>query len=416
MECVAEFERGVTAHGLEVWVRRVPSRQVALGIVVFCGMRQDPIEQPGLSHALEHALATQDGPCGNLIGKQRFAYRHCCRPFDMGSTSTEITRGMIRGRTAELPLMLRWLAVIMRRSPKTFSLKRLTDILIREYAEQRDPRDCMLSNRIWAPIIPEHHPIFAPERPEFIGRLNRRILAAHWEQHYTLPNMALVAVGDTTMGGMCAAAERAFPVTTRDKHAQRSVVAPMSAPPALYGVLQLDLSAIVGCPTQGRDLKMKLCRALPARALSYETITVALETLEDTVFMELRERRGFVYSVETYIAAFRDLWANEFCVTVSPERCGVVADVLCDLPRFIARRGSVVFTDTRRRLITEHILRDRTMEGTVEAATENLAAFGAIESRRKVLRAISATTFDDVRRTLQELFAHERALTVVVYP
>lgn len=417
MEYAAEFERGVTAHGLEVWVQRVPSRQVAIGIVVFCGMRHDPVDQPGLSHALEHALTTQEGPCGDVIGKQRFVYRRRCLPFGMGSTSAEAAFWMVRGLKAKLPLMLQWLATITRCVPRDFSLKRLVEILNREYAEERNPRDIALRGRVWSPLIPAYHPLFTPERPEFISRLNRCMLAAHWERYYTIPNMALVAVGDTTMSAMCAAAERAFPAMTADASAQRAAVTPLTATPTICGELHLDLAAILGNAGLGEcDFNIRLCRVLPPSAIPYEATEVALGVLSEAAFTELRERRGIAYSIDVGVAPFRDLWTHEVGVTFAPARYDAVTRIFRCLPEFVAQHGKDAFADVKSRLTAQFVLRDKTLERIAEQAIENLASFGVIESRRKVVRAIVAVTFADVCRVLEGLFAYNRVLTVITHP
>lgn len=86
------------------------------------------------------------------------------------------------------------------------------------------------------------------------------------------------------------------------------------------------------------------------------------------------------------------------------------------LPQLLSGDGRAIFSDVKNRLAARFLLRDKKLEEAVDDAVDNIAAFGRIESRRAVRRAVAAVTFQDVCHTVDQLFAGNRTLTVVLYP
>ncbi|MBI2406343.1 MAG: insulinase family protein [Candidatus Harrisonbacteria bacterium] len=424
MDDIFAFERGVTAHGLTVYVKHVelPRPQVYVGLTVLCGARQDPVWLPGLSHALEHAFCDAKHKWGGILGKQRFAHEHGFlieSEIGLGATDAEMALWRFKGAPDRLAVMLELLGQLTRVSPANVPLAHLKEILQREYREERDPDKEFLDARVWAPLIPANHAMLKEirETPETIERLTMKALAEHWRQHYALPNMALFVAGSVTLHEALAAAERAFPVLPHDAGATRHEVQSLRAQYIRSGIVTLHLREAFGDDFHGAsEPGMRVVRVTPPRELHYEQALLAMQTVGALCFRLLREEREIAYGFGADITPFRDLDRYEIDVRFDIAHYAECADVLLDLPALMKRRGREDFKQEQSDKIMHLALTDRALHEIHSSAMEEATLFGEVLSYEEQMRVLEETTFDDVVRCVEEFFALDKCFVTTILP
>lgn len=424
MDDIFAFESGVTSHGLTVYVKRVElsKPQVLVGLTVLCGARQDPNWLPGLSHALEHAFSDAKDEWSGILGKERFAHEHRflieCE-IGLGATSEEMACWRFKGAPDRLGVMLELLRRLTRTAPSNIPLAHLKEILQREYREMRDPDEEFLDARVWAPLIPANHAMLKDirETPETVERLTKKALMEHWRRHYTLPNMALFVAGAVSLPEAIAAAEQAFPALSHDAGAIRDEVVPLRAQYARSGVATLHLREAFGDDFHGQsEPGMRMLRVTSARQLHYEQALLVAQTVSALCFRLLREEREIAYGFDVEVTPFRDLDRYTIDVRFDAAHYAECADVLLNLPALMKKYGREDFEKEKFNAVMHLELSDRALHEIHSSAMEEVTLFGDVLTYEDQMCVLQNTTFDDVVRCVEELFALDKCFVTTILP
>lgn len=419
MQDIFAFRRGVTKHGLEVFVKtvRVSPPQVCVGLVTFVGMRQDPIGMTGLSHAVEHAMGIAGSDSGDFFKAQRFAIEHGFFPEEMGSTGPESTWRIIRGDACQLEAMLRFFAEYTNALPAHLSMKHLREIHLREFIEMgsHETPAHYAALRI---AFPEGHPALRYETEEDINRWTRGAIKEHFARYYTLPNMALVIAGTVTLAEAMRMAERIFPARPIDNGARRTSVAPISASVIRCGQYVIRLNDIVGQPSDdnenGDECFIWRMRTAPLSLMHEHRAKLCLKIAYSACLATLREKLGLIYAVEPTAETFRDLRFCRLGIEVACKHAEACIDVFTRIPDLVRRRGKRWFEIEREEMLLKLKLKHGTLSGLVLASLMDLSVFGYIQPQVELMNVLKATTWRDALAGVEELFASDKSLMVTI--
>ncbi|MDO8584581.1 MAG: insulinase family protein [bacterium] len=421
MRDIFAFRCGVTKHGLRVFVKsmRIDPPQVSAGLVMFAGVRQDPPEMPGLSHAVEHAMGIAGSDSGDVSKARRYAIERGFLPEDLGSTGAESTWWMVRGVSLRLREMLRFLAVYARVFPKHLSITHLQEIHQRELAEV-GPRTTPVHRAILRAAFPEGHPVLRVETSEGINRWTAGAIKDHFVRYHTLPNMALVVAGSTTFSEVMRAAAEAFPKLPHDGDAKRTIVAPMAASPIRCGQYVVRPSDVLGLPSNddepAGECSVLRMRATPLTLMHEQRAMLCVNVAASACFATLREKLGIVYAVRPTIETFRDLRFCRLGVDAAPDHFVACAEAFKQIPELVKRRGRKWFEVERDELLLGMRLKQVQLSGLVLATLIDLSIFGCVQTQEELVKVIETTTWADAVAGVEELFAPDRSLMVSIVP
>jgi predicted Zn-dependent peptidase len=283
--------------GLTVATDRVESAEtVSLGAWVGVGTRHEPAEANGIAHLLEHMA---------FKGTERRSARDIAEEIEAvgghlnAYTGRENTAFYAKVLAQDTPLALDVIADILQNP--TFDpeeLNRERAVVLQEIGQTNDTPDDIIFDHFQETAYPDQalgRPVLG--RAEVISSLARDSLRGYMARHYGPPGMVFAAAGKVDHEAFADLARRAFDSLTTEGNSE--------AEPARY---------TGGEYRETRDLE-QVHLLLGFGALGYLDpdyyALMVLSTLfgggmSSRLFQEIREKRGLVYSVSSFVSAYRD--------------------------------------------------------------------------------------------------------------
>jgi predicted Zn-dependent peptidase len=309
------------ANGLRIATDRIDTVDtVSLGLWVDVGTRHEPAEVNGVAHFLEHMAfkgtkrrsATVIAEEIEAVGGQLNAY-----------TSRESTAYYAKVLKEDLPLAVDILSDILQHS--TFAaaeLDRERAVILQEIGQANDTPDDIIFDHFQERAYPEQamgRPVLG--RPEIIRRLDRDAVVAYLSDHYGAERMVLAAAGNLEHDCLGELADRLL----ADLPAKR----PAAAEAARYSG---------GERREARDLEqLHLVLGFPGPSLAEPDFYTAsvLSTafgggMSSRLFQEIREKRGLVYAIHSFVHGYRDSGLFGIYAGTGESEAAELVPVLCD--------------------------------------------------------------------------------------
>jgi predicted Zn-dependent peptidase len=285
------------ANGLRVATDTVQTVDtVSLGIWVDVGTRHEPAAINGAAHFLEHMA---------FKGTERRSARDIAEEIEAvgghlnAYTSRESTAYYAKVLKEDVPLALDILADILQNS--TFNpeeLERERTVILQEIGQANDTPDDIIFDHFQECAYPEQamgRPVLG--RPEIIRGLGRDAVVAYLRDHYGAQRMVLAAAGNLEHEQLVDLADTLL----SDLPAERAV----STEPARYAG---------GDRREDRDLEqLHLVLGFPGLTLGdpdYYAASVLSTAfgggMSSRLFQEIREKRGLVYAIHSFVHGYRD--------------------------------------------------------------------------------------------------------------
>jgi len=284
-------------NGLRVATDRVDTVDtVSLGIWVDVGTRHEPAQTNGVAHFLEHmAFKGTERRSARAIAEEIEAVGGHLNAY----TSRESTAYYAKVLKEDVPLALDLLADILQHS--TFEqeeLDRERTVILQEIGQANDTPDDIIFDHFQECAYPDQamgRPVLG--RPEIIRELAREAVVAYLHDHYGAQRMVLAAAGNLEHDRLADLAERLL----SDVPAERSP----STEPARYAG---------GERREDRDLEqLHLVLGFPGVVLGdpdYYAASVLSTAfgggMSSRLFQEIREKRGLVYAIQSFVHGYRD--------------------------------------------------------------------------------------------------------------
>jgi predicted Zn-dependent peptidase len=285
------------ANGLRVATDRIQTVDtVSLGIWVDVGTRHEPAAINGAAHFLEHmAFKGTERRSARAIAEEIEAVGGHLNAY----TSRESTAYYAKVLKEDLPLALDILSDILQNS--TFDpeeLERERTVILQEIGQANDTPDDIIFDHFQECAYPEQamgRPVLG--RPEIIRGLSRDAVVSYLRDHYGAQRMVLAAAGNLEHERLVDLAETVL----SDLPAERDV----TTEPARY---------TGGDRREDRDLEqLHLVLGFPGVTLGdpdYYAASVLSTAfgggMSSRLFQEIREKRGLVYAIHSFVHGYRD--------------------------------------------------------------------------------------------------------------
>lgn len=409
----SQVRRTVLANGVRLLSESVPGvRSVAFGVWVGVGSRDEPASRAGASHYLEHLLfkgtarrdAQQISAALDSVGGELNAF-----------TTKEQTCFYARVLDTDLPLavdvVIDMVAASLLRAADVDSER---NVILEEIAMHEDePADAVhdeLAAAVW-PASPLGRPVLGSR--ESIRRASRAAIAGHYRRHYTPESLVVTAAGHLDHARLLRAVQaglrRAGLTGTAEAARNRVVGRRPSFVPALR---------VVPRPTEQANLLLAaegLASSDPRR-FALSVLNAALGGgMSSRLFTEIREKRGLVYSVASFLENYADTGLFAVYAGCAPAKADAVLELVRAELAKVAERGITreELARAKGQLAGGLVLGLEDTGSRMSRLGKSELVYAEWRGVDEVLDSIRAVTLDDVAELAANLLAAPPALAAV---
>ncbi|MGC2202302.1 MAG: pitrilysin family protein [Stellaceae bacterium] len=285
------------ANGLRVATDQLDTVDtVSLGIWVDVGTRHEPADVNGAAHFLEHmAFKGTERRSARAIAEEIEAVGGHLNAY----TSRESTAFYAKVLKEDVALALDILADILQNStfdPEEFERERT--VILQEIGQANDTPDDIIFDYFQERAYPDQamgRPVLG--RPEIIRHLKRDAVISYLRDHYGAQQMVLAAAGNLEHQALVEFAQKLLAHLPAERF--------VATEPASYAG---------GDRREDRDLEqLHLVLGFPSVSLGDPDFYAAsvLSTafgggMSSRLFQEIREKRGVVYAIHSFVHGYRD--------------------------------------------------------------------------------------------------------------
>ncbi len=387
------FNKTVLANGIRVVSREMPgTRSASLGIWVENGSRHESRRQNGISHFIEHLFFKGT--------EQRSAARIAEEMDSVGGvlnafTAKEYTCYYAKVLDEDLPLAIDLLADIFLHSvfdPE--EIERERQVILQEISQTEDTPDDYVHDLFSLDFFADH-PLGRPICGDFetVKALSREDFLAFVRDRYLPGRVIVSAAGNLSHSYLAEEIERRLGAIQRPAANQRDSEG--AAPRLRSGVFR-----------HAKKLEQAhLCFGVaavhqsdPRRYVAYVLNTMLGGGMSSRLFQEIREKRGRVYSVYSFLSSYRDIGYLGVYAGTSVEWCEEVVDlVMKEIKKLAAGEiGAGEIERTKNQLVGNMILGLESSDSWMRDIAKDEIYFGRAISLDDVIRDVRAVTREDL--------------------
>lgn len=293
------IRESLTPSGLRVVTERIPGfHSVALGVFFRQGSRDEDAKTNGTSHLIEHMLFKGTS---KRSSKEILAAIERLGGISDGFTAKEITGITVRCLADSMKPLLKLLFEMLGSSVfDAGELRKEKRVIYEEMRSvEEDPQDTVFDRFFEACFAP--HPLGYPVigRRKTLSGIGRERLMEIYRKKYTLADSILVAVGDVEEDELIEFLPRGSRLA-RGERKPRPQPAEKSAPLSMVHTRKdlTQVHAVMGTQTVGTNSDERFPLALLATLLG--------GGMSSRLFSLLREDKGLVYTVSSFLELFED--------------------------------------------------------------------------------------------------------------
>ncbi len=394
------------ANGLTIASDRMDTvESVSLGVWVGVGTRHEPAEANGVAHLLEHmAFKGTARRSAQAIAEEIEAVGGHLNAY----TGRETTAYYAKVLADDLPLALDLLADILQNS--TFEeeeLKRERAVVLQELGQAEDTPDDIIFDYFQEVAYPDQ-PIGWPVlgRAEIIAGLPRQALFDYLGSRYGARRMVLSAAGRLEHGALVERAAEAFGGLRAESDAGQ-------APPTYAG----------GEARFERDLE-QLHLLLGFEGFGIEDpdyyagqvfSTLFGGGMSSRLFQEVREKRGLVYSVFSFLNGQTDSGLFGLYAGTGEAEAGELLPIFCDELGKVAGQpvGEAELARAKAQLKASILMSRERTSARAEALGGGILAHGRPIPPEETVARVEAVGPEDISRVVSRLLASPPSLTLL---
>jgi predicted Zn-dependent peptidase len=317
------YQKTTLPNGLRILTETMPhTRSVSVGFYFGVGSRYESGGDIGAAHFIEHMLfkGTHRRPIPEAVAQEIEGRGGLLNAH----TGRESTAYWVKIAASQLPVALDLLCDLVRRPLfDAEELEKERRVIVEEMNMMRDQPDALLSLTIDETCWPDHplgHDIAGSL--ESIAAMERTRLLAFWEQTYSPPNLVISVAGKAE-----------HQEVVRQVESLLGDWQGPAAPPYRPAPPEPDAPrmALRSKETEQAHLILRvpgLPRAHPDRFALGLLSTILGDGMSSRLFLELRERRGLAYAVDSSLSYLSDTGVLEAYAALDPANVPIAAAVI----------------------------------------------------------------------------------------
>lgn len=392
-------------NGVRVVTDPMPAvESVSVGVWVRAGARFEPVETNGVAHLLEHMMfkgtarrsAPEIAETIENVGGHINAY-----------TAREVTAYYAKVLKNDAALAVDVIADIVQHSLfDEDELVRERSVVLQEIGQAHDTPDDIVFDNFQAVAFPDQ-PLGRPVlgRADVVGAMPRDVVAGFHGKHYRGGTVVLAAAGNITHTEL---------VTLAEGHL--SDIPPGTPEPFVassYGG---------GEHCEIRDLEqihfVMGFEGVPVGTDDYYALSVLSNLLgggmSSRLFQEIRERRGLVYSIDTFMPAFSDGGVFGIYAGTGPDLIDEFVPALCgEITRLAESLSEDEIARARTQLKSSLLMGMESTGARSERAGQQMLIYDRIVSVPELVEKIERVTPEMLAQIAQRTFATTLSLATV---
>jgi predicted Zn-dependent peptidase len=402
------YERTVLPNGVTVITEKIASvRSIALGLWVAAGSRDEEPAEAGISHFLEHMIfkgtptrsATEISEAFDRLGAEVNAF-----------TSEEATCFFSRAVDHHGPEAFSILADMLVNSvfDESAALSE-REVVLEEISRIEDTPD-QKADEVFTQTLLAGHPLGLPVigRPETVGVFTPDYLRSYTSRHYRTGDIIVAAAGNLSHDAIVEMATEGLAGLPAGERAARALSAPKAERRLVVVNKELEQAHICWGT-------IALSANDPDRFAMDLLNAVLGGSMASRLFREIREKRGLVYAVHSYLSRHAETGTFAVYAGTRPDNTAQVITLITQEVAKVLESGITV----------EELARAKdSVEGSIVLGLENTnrrmmrlggAEAGSLEllSIDEVLDRYAAVTLEDVHRVAVATLGGPRTLAVV---
>ncbi len=400
-----DIQISTLANGLRVVTDRMATvESVSLGVWVRAGTRYELPQVNGVAHLLEHMI---------FKGTKRRSAREIAEAIEAvgGSinayTSRETTAYYAKVLKDDAALAVDVLADIVQHSVvDEVELGRERSVVLQEIGQAHDTPDDVVFDHFQSTAFPDQ-PLGRPVlgNSEIVATMSRDAIVAFRDEHYRTPRMVVAAAGNIEHDQLVGQAEQVF--------GELQSGGDTASPSAVYNG---------GEYREVRDLEQIHMvvgfRGAPIGTPEFYTMSVLSNLfgggMSSRLFQEIREERGLVYSIDTFMSAFVDTGLFGVYAGTGTEQIGELIPALCDQITGLADslRDDEVMR-ARAQLKSSLLMALESTGARCEQVAQHLLIFGRVIPIEEMVARIDAIDAGKIGALARQIFSKPPVLAAV---
>jgi len=400
----AEFESATLPNGLSVYAAHWPGRPwEAMGFLIHSGAEHDPAGLEGLSHFVEHVVSKNVG----ISQKEMKAFFEDYGGWvTLGSTGYPETtyRFFVPAEKTVLERVFSMFGEMLLSAKLEKSIERERQIIIGEIYSEYPTKvtfDLKVRERraLYAGYWLERF-VLPFGNPESVGRITQSDLQSYYDTHYTPANMSIVGVGGMQLSGLIELlSESPFAMSKAGTRTPLPIPVTHFVPPSetrhvlevsKYFTEQIDVGrywSIAKIPGNINGLVIRIMKAM----------------FDKTLNEEVREKRAWAYTVDSFLSDFRHFHAFAIgCKGLALKALDEIEEVIESCIASMTDREDL-FKRVKHRALMGGLMIDPTGRGVCNDALYYLAYVQRIITLAEIRDDLEHMTMSDVRGALQWL-------------
>ncbi len=400
-----DIQISTLANGLRVVTDRMATvESVSLGVWVRAGTRYELPQVNGVAHLLEHMI---------FKGTKRRSAREIAEAIEAvggsinANTSRETTAYYAKVLKDDAALAVDVLADIVQHSVvDEVELGRERSVVLQEIGQAHDTPDDVVFDHFQSTAFPDQ-PLGRPVlgNSEIVATMSRDAIVAFRDEHYRTPRMVVAAAGNIEHDQLVGQAEQVFGELQSGGDA--------ASPAAVYNG---------GEYREVRDLEQIHMvvgfRGAPIGTPEFYTMSVLSNLfgggMSSRLFQEIREERGLVYSIDTFMSAFVDTGLFGVYAGTGTEQIGELIPALCDQITGLADslRDDEVMR-ARAQLKSSLLMALESTGARCEQVAQHLLIFGRVIPIEEMVARIDAIDAGKIGALARQIFSKPPVLAAV---
>jgi predicted Zn-dependent peptidase len=404
---MSRIQKSLLPGGIRVITQQMPDvESTTIGVWVTAGSRHEMPEEGGISHFIEHLLFKGTKKRTALdIAREIESVGGMLNAF----TGREYTCFYAKVLNKDTPLAVDILSDIFVNSKfNPAELEKERRVILQEIKMVEDTPDDLVHD-LFAARFWKGHALGSPVlgNANTINSIKREDVLRYFKSRYRKDSVLITAAGGVRHGSILRALKKSLG-RLEDARCESGAPPPINTP---------------GTRLFSRDLEqVHLCLGVPAFAQShahryrlYLLSTILGGGMSSRLFQEIREKRGLVYSVYSYLNLCRDAGSLVVYAGTSPEETGkVVALLLKEFKRLHKGVGRSELRAAKEQLKGGMLLGLESSENRMTKLAKDEMYFGRAVSVREMVRAIDGVSGPQVREMAADLFTRRNMTLVAV--
>lgn len=388
-------------NGFKIVTQHIPSKQVYTNLAVGVGSRHETEAEAGISHYLEHMLASDTTA---MSAEEQNRLVKLMSGYSNASTDYDKTDYFYRASTKHTETLVKMLSDSIQNAtldPKRIEVERKA--VQEEMRSALNDPDNIMGNQVMAAAYPGS----GLDKDiggdvETVGKHTRDDLVAFMKKHYTADKMTLTVVGDVTHEQIVEMAKKHFTNLPEIPKNQQIAERPAEYRGGMYSKSsdeQEQVTMQVAFKAAGSED--------PKNAMADKVLANILGGGFDSRLMQsLRSDKGLVYSAYAYNQTLRDGGLMILEAGTSTETTKETMEALCEeVVKFIDTVSEEELEAARSDMLGNYERGVESVDSVASLLVKSSTVNGAPRTMEDAISNLNAVTLADVKARAKEVFS-----------